>query len=85
MSGPRHHSLAVVQTRTLLYLGLRSLREVSAGRVLLKDNAALCYTRPDQFSRLFRSQDQSVSLRNNMPADVCGERPRDHELALHWS
>ncbi|XP_069033669.1 melanoma receptor tyrosine-protein kinase-like [Embiotoca jacksoni] len=70
------HSLAVVRVKHLGWLGLRSLREVSAGKVLLKDNVELCYTRPDQWTRLLRSRDQTVSLRNNSPPDTCERQNR---------
>lgn len=71
------HSLAVVKAQHLRWLGLRSLKEVSAGRVMMKDNTQLCYTRPDQWTRLFRSSDQTVVLRNNAEADLCGEFPQN--------
>ncbi|KAM9337473.1 melanoma receptor tyrosine-protein kinase-like [Symphorus nematophorus] len=66
-----HHSLAVVRANHLHSLGLRSLKEVSAGRVVLKDNSELCYTGPVKWSRLFRSSDQVFNTRNNAPSDVC--------------
>ncbi|KAE8279576.1 Melanoma receptor tyrosine-protein kinase [Larimichthys crocea] len=71
-----HHSLAVVGAKNLRWLGLRSLKEVSAGRVMMKDNSQLCYTRPDQWTRLFRSSDQAIILRNNAPPDVCKQQNR---------
>lgn len=67
------YSLVVVVTRHLHWLGLRSLNEVSAGTVLIKDNPQLCYTQPFQWTRLFRSADQTASIHNNKPADVCGK------------
>uniref|UniRef100_UPI0037E8D14B melanoma receptor tyrosine-protein kinase-like isoform X2 n=1 Tax=Semicossyphus pulcher TaxID=241346 RepID=UPI0037E8D14B len=70
------HSLAVVRTRHLRWLGLRSLREVSAGRVMMRENSQLCYIRPDQWTRLFKSSDQTISMRNNAPPDVCEQQNR---------
>ncbi|XP_074549435.1 melanoma receptor tyrosine-protein kinase-like isoform X2 [Halichoeres trimaculatus] len=70
------HSLAVVRAKHLRWLGLRSLKEVSAGRVLMKDNSELCYTRPDQWTRLLRSKDQVVSMRNNALPEVCEQQNR---------
>lgn len=67
------HSLVVAMTRHLHWLGLRSLKEVSAGKVLLKDNSELCYTQPFQWTRLFRSADQTVTIRDSKPADICGK------------
>lgn len=67
------HSLVVVRTKHLRWLGLRSLKEVSAGKVMLKDNLQLCYTQPFQWTRLFKSADQVVTIRNNKPSELCGE------------
>uniref|UniRef100_A0A4W6CT20 Receptor protein-tyrosine kinase n=1 Tax=Lates calcarifer TaxID=8187 RepID=A0A4W6CT20_LATCA len=62
-----HHSLVVVKTKHLRWLGLRSLKEVSAGKVMLKDNPELCYTQHDLWTRLFRSSDQVIIMRGNPP------------------
>uniref|UniRef100_A0AAX7U050 Receptor protein-tyrosine kinase n=1 Tax=Astatotilapia calliptera TaxID=8154 RepID=A0AAX7U050_ASTCA len=66
-------SLAVVSLKHLRWLGLRSLKEVSAGVVAVKNNPELCYVWKDQWAHLFRSTDQTISLLNNSPPDVCGE------------
>ncbi|XP_040921570.1 melanoma receptor tyrosine-protein kinase-like [Toxotes jaculatrix] len=68
------YSLAVVKAKHLRWLGLRSLKEVSAGRVMLKDNLQLCYTQQDQWTRLFRSRDQTIIMRDNAPPDVCKQQ-----------
>lgn len=68
-----HHSLVVVKTKHLRWLGLRSLKEVSAGKVMLKDNPELCYTQHDLWTRLFRSSDQVIIMRGNPPPSICGE------------
>ncbi|KAG7524444.1 melanoma receptor tyrosine-protein kinase-like [Solea senegalensis] len=67
----REYSLAVVQAHGLRWLGLHSLKEVSAGRVMLRNNIRLCYTRADQWTPLFRSTDQITNMGNNAPPDVC--------------
>ncbi|KAL7373850.1 hypothetical protein ABVT39_015874 [Epinephelus coioides] len=74
------HSLAVVRAKHLRWLGLRSLKEVSAGRVMMKDNSQLCYTGPDQWTRLFRSNDQTTSMRNNAPPEVCEQQNQTCDL-----
>lgn len=71
----RQHSLVVMRTKHLRWLGLRSLKEVSAGNVMLKDNLQLCYTQPFQWKRLFKT-DQEVTIQNNKPAELCGEYVR---------
>uniref|UniRef100_A0A672J1W2 Receptor protein-tyrosine kinase n=1 Tax=Salarias fasciatus TaxID=181472 RepID=A0A672J1W2_SALFA len=68
------HSLAVVRLKHLRWLGLRSLKEVSAGKVLLKDNPELCYTQSQQWSRLFRSKDQTIGMRNNALPTTCKQQ-----------
>ncbi|KAK2859787.1 hypothetical protein Q5P01_004407 [Channa striata] len=65
------HSLAVVKAKHLRWLGLRSLKEVSAGKVMLKDNNELCYTRPEKWVHLFKSKDQVIKLLNNAPPEIC--------------
>lgn len=67
------HSLVVVRTKHLHWLGLRSLKEVSAGKVVLKDNPQLCYTQPFEWTRLFKSAHQIATIHNNKPSDICGE------------
>lgn len=73
LSVSSQHSLVVVRTKHLRWLGLRSLKEVSAGKVMLKDNLQLCYTQPFQWRRLFRSDQQNATISNNRPAELCGE------------
>ncbi|XP_068200038.1 melanoma receptor tyrosine-protein kinase-like isoform X2 [Antennarius striatus] len=67
-------SLVVMSGTHLRWLGLRSLEEVSAGQVMIKNNTHLCYTRPVQWPRLFRSGDQTVTMKNNMSPDVCRQQ-----------
>ncbi|XP_068603953.1 LOW QUALITY PROTEIN: melanoma receptor tyrosine-protein kinase-like [Brachionichthys hirsutus] len=72
----KQHSLAVVSGAHLRWLGLRSLKEVSAGQVTIKDNAHLCYIGSDQWTRVFRSNDQTVTVKNNMAPDACKQQNR---------
>uniref|UniRef100_A0A673AMI8 Receptor protein-tyrosine kinase n=1 Tax=Sphaeramia orbicularis TaxID=375764 RepID=A0A673AMI8_9TELE len=65
------HSVVVVGASHLRWLGLRSLQEVSAGKVLLKNNAQLCFTQPDKWRRLFKTSAQTVSLKDNAPPARC--------------
>ncbi|XP_041103965.1 epidermal growth factor receptor-like [Polyodon spathula] len=71
-------SLAVVNIE-ISFLGLRSLKEISDGDVVIKSNPNLCYTDKFQWNKLFMSDKQSynrVSL-NGEPdkcaAHVCDE------------
>lgn len=72
-----HFSLVVVNANHLHWLGLRSLREVSAGQVLIKNNPQLCYLHQQQpqqpWTRLFHSSSQEVKMANNGPPEVCGQ------------
>ncbi|XP_068593201.1 melanoma receptor tyrosine-protein kinase isoform X1 [Cebidichthys violaceus] len=74
------YSLLVMWAKNLLWLGLRSLKEVSAGRVLIKNNSQLCYNRPDQWTCLFRSSHQTPNMLNNAPPDVCERQNRTCDL-----
>uniref|UniRef100_A0A3Q2ZN17 receptor protein-tyrosine kinase n=1 Tax=Kryptolebias marmoratus TaxID=37003 RepID=A0A3Q2ZN17_KRYMA len=53
------YSLVMVNLKHLRWLGLRSLKEVSAGNVMLKLNSDLCYTQTVNWSLLFKSKDQT--------------------------
>lgn len=61
----------MVKANHLRWLGLRSLKEVSAGKVLLRDVTELCYTKAQQFQSLFKSSEQRITILN-LPSD-CGE------------
>nr|XP_019968118.1 PREDICTED: melanoma receptor tyrosine-protein kinase-like [Paralichthys olivaceus] len=76
-------SLSVVTAKHLRWLGLRSLKEVSAGRVLVRGNLQLCYTRREQWARLFKSIDQTVNMRDNADLRDCEQQNRtcDEECA----
>uniref|UniRef100_H3D7Q7 receptor protein-tyrosine kinase n=1 Tax=Tetraodon nigroviridis TaxID=99883 RepID=H3D7Q7_TETNG len=67
-------SLVVTRTEHLRWLGLRSLKEVSAGRVMVKNNPQLCFLQPLQWTHLFRSTGQTADIRNNKPVDVCKQQ-----------
>ncbi|XP_076014086.1 melanoma receptor tyrosine-protein kinase-like isoform X2 [Genypterus blacodes] len=70
----RGHSLAVVKAQHLRWLGLRSLKEVSAGKVLVKDNPELCYTRTNHWAGLFRESGQVGSVRTNAAPESCEQK-----------
>uniref|UniRef100_A0A3P9CZP6 Receptor protein-tyrosine kinase n=1 Tax=Maylandia zebra TaxID=106582 RepID=A0A3P9CZP6_9CICH len=63
-------SLAVVSLKHLRWLGLRSLKEVSAGVVAVKNNPELCYVWKDQWAHLFRSTDQTINLQYSCLCDT---------------
>lgn len=69
-----HFSLVVVNANDLHWLGLRSLREVSAGQVLIRNNRQLCYLHQQQpWTRLFHSSSQEVKMAYNGLPEVCGQ------------
>lgn len=61
----------VMSSVKLRWLGLRSLKEISSGKVLLKNNRMLCFTREDQWRRLFKMKEQTIVLNHNAPPDFC--------------
>ena len=56
-------------------LGLRSLREVSAGRVYITENRRLCYLHTVQWAALSRRR-ADLDIRNNKPRSKCREWER---------
>ncbi|XP_037311535.2 melanoma receptor tyrosine-protein kinase-like [Pungitius pungitius] len=70
------YSLLVMQAENLLWLGLRSLKEISAGKVMIKNNPQLCYTKAEQWNHLNRSSDQTATVEMNAPPDVCEQQNR---------
>uniref|UniRef100_A0A673K1W0 Receptor protein-tyrosine kinase n=1 Tax=Sinocyclocheilus rhinocerous TaxID=307959 RepID=A0A673K1W0_9TELE len=58
-------SFAVTQTE-ITYFGLRSLREISDGDVVISQNKHLCYTSPDHWKHLFKSKQQIVKMSFNL-------------------
>ncbi|MEQ2190618.1 hypothetical protein XENOCAPTIV_002494 [Xenoophorus captivus] len=69
-SCPRNqYSFVVANVMHLQWLGLRSLKEVSAGNVILKNNPELCYTHTIKWSQFFRSAAQA----NRTNPDMCSE------------
>uniref|UniRef100_A0A672RM12 Receptor protein-tyrosine kinase n=1 Tax=Sinocyclocheilus grahami TaxID=75366 RepID=A0A672RM12_SINGR len=58
-------SFAVTQTE-ITHFGLRSLREISDGDVVIAQNKHLCYTSPEHWKRLFKSKQQTNSTCDEM-------------------
>lgn len=53
------------------YLGLRSLKEISDGDVVIVRNQNLCYTNQSHWTRFFRSKSQSANVEHSDAAN-CG-------------
>uniref|UniRef100_A0A8C1Y257 Receptor protein-tyrosine kinase n=1 Tax=Cyprinus carpio TaxID=7962 RepID=A0A8C1Y257_CYPCA len=67
------YSFAVTQTE-ITHFGLRSLREISDGHVVISKNKHLCYTSPVHWKRLFKSEQQTVKMISNADANsTCDE------------
>ncbi|XP_027860188.1 melanoma receptor tyrosine-protein kinase isoform X2 [Xiphophorus couchianus] len=67
----RGFSFVVVQVSHLQWLGLRSLKEVSAGNVILKNTPQLRYASTINWRRLFRSEDQSIEYDARTENQTC--------------
>uniref|UniRef100_A0A671V954 Receptor protein-tyrosine kinase n=1 Tax=Sparus aurata TaxID=8175 RepID=A0A671V954_SPAAU len=52
-------------------LQLQSLREISAGNVHIAENSQLCYYSTVNWTRLFRTANQKVLIRNNQSPQQC--------------
>uniref|UniRef100_A0A6Q2Z0F8 Receptor protein-tyrosine kinase n=1 Tax=Esox lucius TaxID=8010 RepID=A0A6Q2Z0F8_ESOLU len=66
-------SFAVLKVDHLKYLGLRSLREISDGNVVVKNNRQLCYTNEDHWKGLFRMEKQTSKIGNNANISTCAQ------------
>ena len=65
-------SFAVLNVTHLQYLGLHSLKEVSDGNMVVKNNTQLCYASSNNWRSLFRSDEQDIRLENNAKPSSCG-------------
>uniref|UniRef100_A0A9J8BIA4 Receptor protein-tyrosine kinase n=1 Tax=Cyprinus carpio carpio TaxID=630221 RepID=A0A9J8BIA4_CYPCA len=70
-------SFAVTQTQ-ITHFGLRSLREISDGDVVIYQNKHLCYTSHEHWKRLFKSNQQIAKMIGNADANsTCDEMCTD--------
>lgn len=53
-------------------LGLRSLKEISDGDVVIIKNDNLCYTDKSHWKRLFKSDTQTATIEENSDPSTCG-------------
>ncbi|XP_051944362.1 epidermal growth factor receptor isoform X2 [Hippocampus zosterae] len=66
-------SLVVTQL-DISYLGLRSLKEISDGDVVIIKNQNLCYTNNSHWKALFKSASQTTTVTENASSDKCVQR-----------
>uniref|UniRef100_G3PYZ7 Receptor protein-tyrosine kinase n=1 Tax=Gasterosteus aculeatus aculeatus TaxID=481459 RepID=G3PYZ7_GASAC len=66
----------LIQTLTTnwFYLGLRSMKEISDGDVVIIRNKNLCYTDKSHWEELFKSKSQTVNIEGNADAATCATR-----------
>eukprot|EP00066_Takifugu_rubripes_P008880 XP_003975413.1 PREDICTED: epidermal growth factor receptor [Takifugu rubripes] len=55
-------------------LGLRSLKEISDGDVIIMKNKNLCYTSKSHWKKLFKSDSQHPTIDENADAATCAQR-----------
>lgn len=63
----------MVASLSIASLGLRSLKEISDGDVIIMKNKNLCYTSKSHWKKLFRSEGQSATIEGNSDAATCGQ------------
>lgn len=63
----------VVAQLSITSLGLRSLKEISDGDVVIIKNKNLCYTNKTHWTRLFKSEGQSATIEDNVDAATCSK------------
>uniref|UniRef100_A0A4W5MI76 Receptor protein-tyrosine kinase n=1 Tax=Hucho hucho TaxID=62062 RepID=A0A4W5MI76_9TELE len=66
-------SFAALNVAHLKYLGLRSLREISDGSIVVKNNPHLCYTNRGHWNGLFRMDKQLSKVENNANISTCAQ------------
>uniref|UniRef100_A0A665W0F8 Receptor protein-tyrosine kinase n=1 Tax=Echeneis naucrates TaxID=173247 RepID=A0A665W0F8_ECHNA len=66
-------SVVIIQLN-ITYLGLRSLKEISDGDVVILKNRNLCYTNKSHWERFFKSKSQSATVEENADAATCAQR-----------
>ncbi|XP_072536407.1 epidermal growth factor receptor-like isoform X1 [Salminus brasiliensis] len=64
-------SFAALNIPHLEYLGLHSLKEISDGDVVIRNNPHLCYTDGEYWQKLFRSNKQYIQTRDNSASSAC--------------
>lgn len=71
----RGFSLLIMKNLNVTSLGLRSLKEISAGRVYISANQQLCYHHSLNWTRLLRGPPEDrLDIKYNRPRRDCGER-----------
>ncbi|XP_073470075.1 receptor tyrosine-protein kinase erbB-3 [Aquarana catesbeiana] len=69
-------SLLIMKNSNVTSLGLRSLRDISAGKVYITENENLCYYHTINWSRLFSNRRQNTDVKNNKAAATCIQENR---------
>ncbi|KAK7118642.1 hypothetical protein R3I94_022213 [Phoxinus phoxinus] len=67
-------SFAAINITHLEHLGLRSLKEISDGDVVVKNNRQLCYVDGSYWPKLFRSEKQRIRIGNNAAMHNCEQQ-----------
>lgn len=62
----------MVASLNITSLGLRSLKEISDGDVIIMENKKLCYTSKNHWKKLFKLAGQSATIEKNGDAATCG-------------
>ncbi|XP_076000694.1 epidermal growth factor receptor [Genypterus blacodes] len=66
-------SVAIYQLG-ISHLGLRSLKEISDGDVIIMKNPNLCYTKKRHWKGLFKLDSQTAKIEDNADAATCSQR-----------
>lgn len=74
----------VVARLGITSLGLRSLKEISDGDVVIMKNENLCYTHKSHWKTFFKSESQSATVEGNADATTCGELIFSHSQKFNY-
>uniref|UniRef100_A0A8C2KWG3 receptor protein-tyrosine kinase n=1 Tax=Cyprinus carpio TaxID=7962 RepID=A0A8C2KWG3_CYPCA len=67
----RTKHFAALNIPHLDHLGLHSLKEISDGEVVIRNNSHLCYVEGSYWPKLFRSENQRIRTENNQQNSTC--------------
>ncbi|MBV98580.1 Receptor tyrosine-protein kinase erbB-3, partial [Eschrichtius robustus] len=74
----RGFSLLIMKNLNVTSLGLRSLKEISAGRIYISANRQLCYHHSLNWTRLLRGpSEERLDIKHNRPRRDCGSLGSD--------
>ncbi|XP_018416287.1 PREDICTED: receptor tyrosine-protein kinase erbB-3 [Nanorana parkeri] len=73
-------SLLIMKNSNVTFLGFRSLRDISAGKVYITENENLCYYNTIEWAQIFSNKQPNFDIKNNKAQTTCIEENRVCDL-----